>query len=30
VLVSEGDLIGKTKEEFRSLHFRRERDWLRG
>jgi hypothetical protein len=29
VLVSEGDLIGKTEEELRSLHFRRDRDWLR-
>jgi hypothetical protein len=28
VLVSEGDLIGKTKEQLRSLHFRRDRDWL--
>jgi hypothetical protein len=29
VLVSEGDLIGRTEEELRSLHFRRDRDWLR-
>ncbi|MFZ0972732.1 MAG: hypothetical protein WAN22_10945 [Solirubrobacteraceae bacterium] len=29
VLVSEGDLIGKTREQIRSLHFRRDRDWLR-
>jgi hypothetical protein len=28
VLVSEGDLIGKTHEQLRSLHFRRDRDWL--
>jgi hypothetical protein len=28
VLVSEGDLIGKTREQLRSLHFRRDRDWL--
>lgn len=28
VLVSEGDLIGKTQELLRSLHFRRDRDWL--
>ena len=28
VLVSEGDLIGKTQEQLRSLHFRRDRDWL--
>ena len=27
-LVSEGDLIGKTQAEVRSLHFRRDRDWL--
>ncbi len=29
VLFSEGDLVGKTREQLRSLHFRRERDWLR-
>ena len=29
VLVCEGDLIGKTREQLRSLHFRRDRDWLR-
>jgi len=29
VLVSEGDLVGKTREQIRSLHFRRDRDWLR-
>ena len=28
VLLTEGDLIGKTQEEIRSLHFRRDRDWL--
>ena len=28
VLVSEGDLVGKTREQIRSLHFRRDRDWL--
>ena len=28
VLVCEGDLIGKTREQFRSLHFRRDRNWL--
>jgi hypothetical protein len=28
VLVSEGDLIGKTEEQLRTLHFRRDRDWL--
>jgi hypothetical protein len=28
VPVSEGDLIGKTQEQLRSLHFRRDRDWL--
>jgi hypothetical protein len=29
VLVSEGDVVGKTQDELRSLHFRRDRDWLR-
>jgi hypothetical protein len=29
VLICEGDLIGKTREEIRSLYFRRDRDWLR-
>ena len=29
ILVCEGDLIGKTREQLRSLHFRRDRDWLR-
>ena len=28
VLVSEGDLLGKSREQLRSLHFRRDRDWL--
>ena len=28
VLVNEGDLIGKTQEQLRSVHFRRDRDWL--
>jgi hypothetical protein len=28
VLVCAGDLIGKTQAELRSLHFRRDRDWL--
>ena len=28
VLFSEGDLVGKTREQIRSLHFRRDRDWL--
>jgi hypothetical protein len=28
ILISEGDLIGKTHEQLRSLHFRRDRDWL--
>ena len=28
VLVCEGDLVGKTREQIRSLHFRRDRDWL--
>jgi hypothetical protein len=27
-LVCEGELIGKTREQLRSLHFRRNRDWL--
>jgi len=29
ILVCEGDLIGKTREQLRALHFRRDRDWLR-
>ena len=28
ILVCEGDLIGKTRDQIRSLHFRRDRDWL--
>jgi hypothetical protein len=28
VLVCEGDLKGKTEDQLRSLHFRRDRDWL--
>ena len=28
VLICEGDLLGKTQDELRSLHFRRDRDWL--
>jgi hypothetical protein len=28
ILVCEGDLIGKTRAQLRSLHFRRDRDWL--
>jgi hypothetical protein len=28
LVVCEGDLIGKTQAELRSLHFRRDRDWL--
>ena len=28
VLVSEGDLIGKTREQLHALHVRRDRDWL--
>jgi hypothetical protein len=28
VLVSAGDLIGKTPAQLRSLHFRRDRNWL--
>jgi len=28
ILISEGDLLGKTREQLRSLHFRRDRDWL--
>lgn len=29
VLISEGDLIAKTREQISALHFRRDRDWLR-
>jgi hypothetical protein len=28
ILVAEGDLIGKTQDQIRSLHFRRDRAWL--
>jgi hypothetical protein len=28
VLICEGDLVGKTCEQLRTLHFRRDRDWL--
>jgi hypothetical protein len=28
VLIFEGDLIGQPREQLRSLHFRRDRDWL--
>jgi hypothetical protein len=28
VLFSEGDFVGKTASQLRSLHFRRDRDWL--
>jgi hypothetical protein len=28
IKICEGDLLGKTREELRSLHFRRDRDWL--
>jgi hypothetical protein len=28
ILICEGDLLGKTREQLRSLHFRRGRDWL--
>lgn len=28
ILICEGDLLGKTGDELRSLHFRRDRDWL--
>jgi hypothetical protein len=28
ILICEGDLIGKTRDELRSLHFQRDRDWL--
>ena len=29
ILICEGDLVGKTREQLRALHFRRDRDWLR-
>jgi hypothetical protein len=28
ILICEGDLIMKTRAQLRSLHFRRDRDWL--
>jgi hypothetical protein len=28
ILICEGDLLGKTREQLQSLHFRRDRDWL--
>jgi hypothetical protein len=28
VLICEGDLIGRTRAQLRSLYFRRDRDWL--
>ena len=28
VLFCEGDLVGKSRDAIRSLHFRRDRDWL--
>jgi hypothetical protein len=28
ILICEGDLLGKTEDQLRSLHFRRDRDWL--
>jgi hypothetical protein len=28
IMICEGDLIGKTQDGIRSLHFRRDRDWL--
>jgi hypothetical protein len=28
ILICEGDLLGKTQDQLRSLHFRRDRDWL--
>jgi len=29
ILFCEGDLVGKTQSQIRSLHFGRDRDWLR-
>ena len=29
VVICEGDLIGKTREQLRSPHYRREREWLK-
>jgi hypothetical protein len=28
ILICEGDLLGKTREQLRALHFQRDRDWL--
>ena len=28
MLICEGDLVGKTREQLRALQFRRDRDWL--
>jgi hypothetical protein len=28
ILICEGDLVGQTQDQLRSLHFRRDRDWL--
>jgi hypothetical protein len=28
IMICEGDLVGKTRDQLRSLHFRRDRDWL--
>jgi hypothetical protein len=28
ILICEGDLLSKTREQLRSLHFRTDRDWL--
>ena len=28
ILICEGDLIGETRQQLRSVHFRRDRDWL--
>ena len=28
ILICQGDLIGKTRQQPRSVHFRRDRDWL--
>jgi hypothetical protein len=28
IMICEGDLIGKTHEQLRSVHVRRDRDWL--
>jgi hypothetical protein len=28
IMIIEGDLIGQTRQQLRSVHFRRDRDWL--